>query len=156
MPDQNEKENIMPTTKTKTKPAARSAEPIQPEPPQPTAGELRRAETKRQFQALHDFAEIIRDVDECDFGSLKTFKLIMDRNRGCNTPIEEFITNLVMMYGLRDDDGKGLTLEDIQFDMRQFIIDDGAMERAIRDAHYMASRYPLPEPEKADTASSNQ
>ena len=43
-------------TKPKTKPAAPSAEPIQPEPPKPTAREMRQAESKRQFAALEQLA----------------------------------------------------------------------------------------------------
>src|SRR6267143_242309 len=110
-----------------------------------SARELRQAESSRQFEALSGFAKVINDMNASDFELLQTFKLIIDRCRGCNTPIEEFITSLVLMYGLHDDDGQGLTLKDIQFEMDQDIIDDRAMERAIEDAHYMASRYPLPQ-----------
>jgi hypothetical protein len=137
--------------KTKPKPAAPSAEPkpevVQLVEPQPTARELRRAEVNHQLEALREFAKVT-DLGLIDFERLKTFKLILDRNTGSNTPIEEFITSLVDTYERRDEDGEGLTLEDIQWHLQQSITDDSNLKRAIENAHFLAARYPLPEPEK--------
>jgi hypothetical protein len=132
---------------TKQKPAAATqAQPIQAEPSKPTPKELRRAETKRQFQALNHLAKTFwEDMGLYNFQALTTFKLILDRNRGSNTPVENFLVTLIHVYESRDDDGKGLTLQDIQWQMEQDLTDHEALSGAIRDAHFMASCYPLPE-----------
>jgi len=137
----------MPKT-TKQKPAAPpEAQPMQPEPPKPTRAELRKAETKRQFEALRSVAKTIYDdMDPHSFQALKTFKLILDRDKGCTTPVEDFLVNLIHVYEYRNDDGEGLTLEDIQREMEEHLLDGNALSGAIRDAHFMARRYPLPEP----------
>ena len=80
-----------------------------------------------------------------NFQTLKTFKLILDRNRGSRTPIESFLVGLVYLYQSSDDNGKGLTLKDIEWEMRQELLDSDALTQTIKDAHFMASRYPLPE-----------
>jgi hypothetical protein len=77
---------------TKQKPAAATeAQPIQPEPPKPNPTELREAETKRQFETLETLARMFHEeMSLHDFQTLKTFKLILDRNRGSSTLIEKF------------------------------------------------------------------
>jgi hypothetical protein len=145
IPTRGEK-HTMPQTKQKPA-AATEAQPIQPEPPKPTAKELREAETQCQFKALEGFARMFHEeISLHDFQTLKTFKLIMDRNAGCNTPVENFLVDLIHLYEIRDANGEGLTLEDIQSEMQQDLIDNDALSGAIKDAHFIASRYPLPEP----------
>lgn len=141
---------------TKQKPAAdAAAPPIQPEPQKPNPTELREGETKRQFEALEGFARMFNEeMSLHDFQTLKTFKLILDRNRGSSTPIESFLLGLVYLYQSSDDNGKGLTLEDIQWEMRQELLDSDALTQTIKDAHFMASRYPLPEPTAEPTQQS--
>jgi hypothetical protein len=48
------------------------------------------------------------------------------------------------LYELRGANGAGLTLKDIQREMEQDLLDDDALSKAIKDARFMASRYPLP------------
>jgi hypothetical protein len=125
--------------------------PIQPER-QPTPRELRQAHTKRQFEALREIAEaFVNDTNSIHFEMLRTFKVILDRCKGCNTPIEEFIESLVMRYGQRDDNGEGMTIADVEWEMEQ--LRDADLPGEIAQAHFMANRYPRPEPEKANTAS---
>lgn len=133
--------------RTKQKPAQPvAAQPIRTEPPQPTSKELREARIKRQFEAVEELAQVfIKDITSVHFELLKTFKLILDRSRGCTTPVEEFIESLVMRYGWRDDEGKGLTIEDVEREMADLRSADLAGE--IEQAHFMANRYPLPEPQ---------
>jgi hypothetical protein len=139
--------------RTKQKPAQPvAAQPIQPEPRQPTPRELRQADTKRQFQALQGFAKaFVDDIDPVHFEMLRIFKLILDRNKGCTTPIEDFFENLVHMYAIRDDEEKGMTIADVEWEMEQ--LRDADLPGEIAQAHFMANRYPRPEPEKANTAS---
>ena len=86
------------------------------------------------------------EISLYDFETLKTFKLILDRDGGSNTPVEHFLVSLIHLYGYHDADGEGLTLEDIQWEMQQDLLDNDALTQTIKDAHFMASRYPLPEP----------
>jgi hypothetical protein len=78
-----------------------------------------------------------------NFQALKTFQLILDRNRGCNTPIEDFLCDLVERYGWLDDDGLGMTIEDIERKVDDLRKAD--LQGEIEHAHLMASRYPRPE-----------
>ena len=134
---------------TKMKPAAT---PKQPEAPQPTAEELRKAETEREFQTLNHLAKTFwEEMSLHHFQALKTFKLILDRDAGSTTPVEDFLTSLIHLYQLRDDEGKGLTLKDIEWRMHQDLLDEDALPRAIREAHFVASRYPLPAPDVAQS-----
>ena len=94
--------------------------------------------------ALREFIDVLDSISETDLETLATFKLIMDRDRGCTTPVETFLVSLVRDYGMYDNDGEGLTLENIEFEMKQHLLDDGALSRAIEEAHFLASRYPLP------------
>jgi hypothetical protein len=139
----------MPQTKTtQTKPAAPEAP--QPEPRKPTAMDLRHSEAKRQLAALQEFIDAFNDMSLVQFDTLKTFKLIQDRNNGCTTPIEEFIVSLVHRYEWADAEGLGLTLDQITLEVEELV--QSNVPEEIRRAHFMASRYPLPEPE-ANTAS---
>jgi hypothetical protein len=61
---------------------------------------------------------------------------------------------LVYLYQSSDDNGKGLTLKDIDWEMRQELLDSDALTQTITDAHFMASCYPLLEP-AAESALAN-
>jgi len=135
----------MPRTKKK-RASASEAPPIQPELPKPTAKELRKAETKRQFDVLNHLARTFWEgIGLHKFQTLSTFKLILDRDGGCTTPVEHFVVSLIHLYQDRDDHGEGLTLEDIQWAMKENLTNDEALSQAIEDAHWLANRYPLPE-----------
>src|SRR5438045_865322 len=93
----------LPMPQTKQKPAAQTeAQPIQTEP-QLTVRQQRFAESERQLGALQEFFRVFHDMNITDFEKLKTFKSILDHNRGCNTPVEEFISDLVLHYGWCDE-----------------------------------------------------
>ncbi len=123
--------------------AARSAEPKQPEPPLLTAREKRLVKVNRHFEAIQEAQAFFAGISSTDLDSLLTFKRILDRNRGCNTPVEEFISHLVWHYGACEDDGKGLTVEQIEADLEG--LRDANLPEEIEHAHWMAARYPLPE-----------
>ncbi len=131
---------------TKPKPAA--AEAPKPEPPKPTVKELRDAECTQQLETLRRLASEFGDMSRTDFENMKTFWLILSRNKGCTTPIEEFIAGLVETYDWADQEGKGMTLEQVEHEMDELRGNHLADE--IEQAHFMASRYPLPKAETAD------
>jgi hypothetical protein len=143
--------NPMSQRQPKTKPAARGAEPIEPEPPQPTARELRMAEVARTLKAFEETAAFLARLDSHQIYLLQAFLKIMDNDRGCTTPIEEFISDLVWHWAKEDEDGQGLTLERIESEVET--LRKGHLSEEIRNAHWMASRYPLPEPEQAEQPS---
>jgi hypothetical protein len=60
--------------------------------------------------------------------------------------LTHFLVSLIHLYQDRDDDGEGLTLEDIQWAIKENLTNDEALSQAIEDAHWLANRYPLPEP----------
>ena len=133
----------------KTKPAAALAEPK----PEPRQLNPRIEEAQQQLEVLQMFAREINQLDSIKLMRVKAFCLIMSRSRGCTTPIEEFIEQLVQRYAWSNDEGRGLTIEEVEEELEDLRGADLADE--IRQAHFMASRYPLPEPEKAEQ-SSNQ
>lgn len=136
----------MPQTKPKPQPAAAPAEP-KPEPPQLNPRLTRIEEAQQQLEVLQKFAREINQMDSINFMLVKTFCLILSRSRGCTTPIEQFIEHLVWSYARSNDKGRGLTIEEVEQEVKDLRGSDLADE--IRQAHFMASRYPLPEP-KAD------
>src|SRR5258708_27283971 len=134
----------------KTKPAARSAEPKQPDPPQPTEREKRLAEAERHLEAIQEAQAFFAGMSHLTLYSLLTFKLISDRNRGCNTPVEEFLTNLVWLYEKCEEEGVGLTIEAIEAAVQG--LKDADLSGEIEHAHWMAARYPLLQPEAGDVS----
>jgi hypothetical protein len=75
----------MPQTKTKQpKPAA--AEAPQPEPRKPTPMDLRVNEATRQLDEIQKFIGEFTEMSITTFEALKTFKLILDRERGSFEP----------------------------------------------------------------------
>lgn len=135
-------------TKPKTKPAAAKAPPISDTFPtldemrHPNPTKIRQLEDERQLKMLQEFIGAFGNMSLTDFEDLKTFKLILERERGCNTPVEEFLVNLIERYGWRDDHGKGLTVEEIKKETDELCAGD--LQREIEHAHFMAQRYPLP------------
>ena len=124
---------------TKTKPAA--------QPIKPTLPELTTEQHQENFRLRH-LGELIHDISELPLFKLKelqTYKLIMDRERGCTTPVEAFIEGLVVHYQGRDEKGQGLTMDDIKFQMNQLGEQD--LREALETAYFMTDRYPRPEPE---------
>jgi hypothetical protein len=130
--------------------AANAPEVPTPEPPKPNIREQCFNESKRQLDALQEFIGQFTDMSITTFEALKTFKLILDRDRGSITPVENFIVAFVQMYGWQDEKGLGLTPDQIAREVEDLARADLLEE--VRQARFMASRYPLPEP-VADTAS---
>jgi hypothetical protein len=142
--------------RTIKQPAAATEAPQQPEPPQPTARELRIAEIQRHLEAIQEARAFFDGMSPERFYLLLTFKQIIDNHRGCTTPVEEFISHLVWLWGREDENGQGLTVEDIESAMEQ--LREADLSEEIKNAHWMAARYPLPEsktPEATEEAASN-
>ena len=126
-------ETTMPQTKTKP-----AAQPIQPAPPQLTQQQKEAADEKLRLQLLGEFISDVTDMPLYRLNDLVTFKLIMNREHGCTTPIEAFFDRLISRYQHLDGKGKGMTVEDVEWAMEQVKNDDLSGE--IAQAHFMASR----------------
>lgn len=126
------------------RPAKLPTPAVEPPLPAPTLPrrELRRQaaeDTRRALWDLFHLAERLTDeLDSNRIETLETMKLIIDRDKGCSTPVEAFITSLIMMYAHYDDDGQGLTPKDIEIRIKEFRDD---YETGVRDAHFIASRH---------------
>jgi hypothetical protein len=115
---------------------------------------VRLAEVERTLKAFEETAAFLARFDPLSLYLLQAFVKIMDNRRGCTTSVEDFISDLVWRWPKEDEDGQGLTLEQIESEVET--LKKGNLSEEIKDAHWMASRYPLPEPEKATgEASSN-
>jgi hypothetical protein len=97
---------------------------------------------KERAKVLQEFAILFESIDHHTLLRIEAVMLIQRRDRGCNTPIEEFIDSLLLTYMLRDDDGVGMTLEDVEFEMEQL---RDNYESAVKDAFFVADRYPRPQ-----------
>ncbi len=97
---------------------------------------------KEHAKLLRELGSILGSTDDHTLLRIEAVLLIQRRGRGCNTPIEEFIDNLLLTYMLRDDDGIGMTLEEVEHEMRQLRENYGS---AVQDAFFMADRYARPE-----------
>jgi hypothetical protein len=128
---------------TKPKQPAATVQPIQPALP-----ELTTEQHQENFRLRHlgEFIHDISDMPLFKLRELQTFKLIMDRDHGCTTPIESFFDTLVTRYQWRNEKGQGMTVADVDDAVDDLKRDDLSGE--IRQAHFIASRYP-PEPEAA-------
>lgn len=132
--------------KQATKTPIPAAEPSAPAP-EPTRRELRHKAAEETRSALWDLfhlaERLTNELDSHRIETLETVKLIIDRDKGCATPVESFITSLIMMYAHYDDDGRGLTPEDIECRMKE-LRDDYVT--GVRDAYFISSRHaPLTE-----------
>jgi hypothetical protein len=121
--------------------------------PSPTAAHDEKKELmpterrKERAKLLQEFATIFDSIDDHTLLCIEAVLLIQRRDRGCNTPVEEFIDSLLLTYMLRDDDGVGMTLEDVEHYVEQL---RDNYESAVRDAFFVADRYPrLQEPVEA-------
>jgi hypothetical protein len=140
--------------KTKTKPAAGETKPPQPELTRQEVLNARRAKDERKFQELRGFIDVLESIpDAHDLALLETFRLILVRSRGCTTPIEDFLESLILLYKVSDEDGTGMTLEDIEHKLVQLREND--LADTIETAYFLTDRYPRPEPGKADEASAD-
>jgi hypothetical protein len=121
-------------------------EPIetQPEQPEERTHQEREAERQRRFDALSPFLE---RLDPIKLESLLTFKRILDRDRGCTTPVESFIEGLVNDYKCEDEAGRGLTLIGVEWRLAQFRQEYSS---AIEQARFIANRYALSEASDAE------
>ena len=126
-----------------------AAQPKQPEPPQ-SARELRMAEVERKLKAFEEASAFFADMSSRSLYLLLTFRKIIDNDRGCTTPVEEFISHLVWLWGKEDENGQGLTVEDIESEVRQ--LREADLSGEIKNAHWMAARYPLPKTNTAEAA----
>jgi hypothetical protein len=135
--------------KTKTTPAA-EAPPIQPEPAQLTEQQKEEAEEQLRCQVLGELIATISELSRHKLWLIQTFEAIVERERGCTTPIEAFIESLVMHYGVTDKNGEGLTIEQIKFQMDQHIREQDVRD-TLETAYFLTDRYPRPEPEQTST-----
>lgn len=72
---------------------------------------------QRAFSAL---AEMLGELTESNLEDLATFAKVLSNDRGCITPVEELISNLVLTYRVRDQKGLGVTLQDVERDLETF------------------------------------
>src|SRR5690349_10068878 len=114
------KASFMPTPKTKPtqpaaepKPAPAAAEASSIAEYQATR-EARMAVLKRDAQVIRD---LLGDLDGHDLEAFQTLRLILDRDHGCTTPVEEFLAKLIHVYAWADAGGRGLTVDDIETEM---------------------------------------
>ncbi len=103
-------------------------------------------ENARLLTVLQEFLGEFNEIRPSDFESLRFLRLIQVRDRGCITPIEDFIHTLVQAYGWQDEQRKGLTVEYIE----RLLESLQGLPEEIERAHFMASRYPLSEPRKTE------
>jgi hypothetical protein len=89
-------------------------------------------------RAFSTLSEMLQDLSEGDLEMLATFAKVLSRNTGITTPAEEFIWGVVLTYGVRDRDGRGLTPEDIEDDLRMFREN---FERMIENHAFICGRY---------------
>ncbi len=125
------------------KPAAAEA----PKPSkQPQADSPKKDARIRRQKELHGLIKMSGDLNDRKFGFLKTFAFITKRAEGFVTPIEQFIEDLVRVYESLEKDGQGMTIEDVEAELRN--LRDYDLPRVIKHAHFIASRYSLPEPKE--------
>jgi hypothetical protein len=99
-----------------------------PEPRPGTAGQ----------HALSTLSETLQDLSEVNLELLATFAKVLRRNTGCTTPAEEFISHVVLAYGFRDGQGRGMTPKDIETDVETFRED---FEDLIDNHAFICERY---------------
>jgi hypothetical protein len=116
---------------TKTKPTPAPAV----EGAKPTEKEKRQS----RGQLLEGWLDRLRSTD---IDILEGAVLISERHAGCTTPVEDFLVNVIRDYVWLDDDGRGLTPERIEHELEQL---KENYESTVREAHFVASRHPLPE-----------
>jgi hypothetical protein len=97
------------------------------------------AEVARTLKAFEETAAFLARLDSHSIYLLQAFVKIMDNDRGCTTPVEEFISDLVWHWAKEDEDGQGLTLEQIESEVET--LRKGQLSEEIRNAHWMASRF---------------
>ena len=105
--------------------------PVKPSTSQPREEEsVTRARLLKQIQAMLDRDEI----PTVELETVAEFVTIIERDRGCSTPAENFIVTLVEMYcwGHATPDVAALKLEDFRSDF----------DYAITTAQFMNARYP--------------
>src|SRR5580698_6921549 len=117
-------------------------EPIQQPPTRRAApARIEREDTiKRHSEALKTATALLGAIDD-NLEEFEAFNLILRRNRGAATPVEEFIANLVRTYIFHDDYGEGLTFEAIAEDLEEVRTN---LSAAVTEAHFVADRYPRP------------
>jgi hypothetical protein len=122
-----------PTANHTTKPAGLTAVPPKSEF---DLGPL--LENRIGQRAFAILSEMFQDLSEGDLELLATFAKILSRNTGMTSPAEEFIWGVVLMYGVRDGNGRGMTPEDIEDDLKMFREN---FERMIENHAFICGRY---------------
>ena len=125
-------------TRTAPTPAPAAAQP------DPDEYRAHQAALKQRVKVIKD---LFGDISEGDLEMMETAKLINAREKSGSTPVESFIWNLLLVYRLRENVGKGMTLEQIEQEITTLREDYSA---AIDDAHFIADRYPRPEASNAE------
>ncbi len=110
-----------------------------PAPPTP------KPETEKPFPGrMEDFANISRS----DVELLALCARILKRHRGNTTPFEFMIYDLLILYGVRDAQGRGITVEEVENALAEFRLN---LSEAVEEARVLVNLY-KPEP-PADSAS---
>lgn len=130
--------------------ASRKTEPKEPvlTPPTPLTDDqqyqARLADYKSRVEKLNEIFSFFEDGHRLEM--FEYLQLIMDHSDGCATPVEDFITKLILCYGWADRGGHGLTMENIESELDTLKED---LDDAIRGSHFIASRYKKPEASNA-------
>ena len=102
----------------------------------------REAETRDRAAELQRVREFL-DLDEGDLEMIELVKKLKPRTFcGVDDPMAKFIIDLLHHYIWAEDNGKGMTVEDVESeleDLRQ------NMAEAISEAYFIGDRYPRPE-----------
>ena len=110
-----------------------------------------RAYTAAADERVKVINNLLGGLDGIKLLQLETVRLMTDRTRcGINDPISKFICDLIFHYGRREEEGLGLTIEDVESELAELREN---MSEALSEAHFIAGRYPRRESHDAEARS---